>query len=52
MENLQIDGWCTKEKGQKLIQLITEKKESNFQKEFVEIGVFGGSSLFYCATSY
>lgn len=48
MENLQIDGWCTKEKGQKLIQLITEKKNP-IPKEFVEIGVFGGSSLFYCA---
>jgi predicted O-methyltransferase YrrM len=37
----KIEGWCTREKADKLIQLV---KESN-PKLVVELGVFGGRSI-------
>ena len=44
MDKLTIDGWCTPEKGNKMVEIILEKKP----QVLVEIGVFGGASLFYC----
>ena len=45
MEKLNIPGWCSKEKKVFLTNIIKDRKPHIL----VEIGVFGGASLFQCA---
>lgn len=42
-----LEGWCTKEKASHFIDLVLEVKP----EVYVEIGVFGGSSLFPVASA-
>jgi cephalosporin hydroxylase len=42
-----LEGWCTKEKALHFIDLVLEVKPS----VYVEVGVFGGSSLFPVASA-
>jgi predicted O-methyltransferase YrrM len=42
-----LEGWCSKEKASHFIDLILESKP----KTWVEIGVFGGSSIFPVAST-
>lgn len=41
----QLDGWCNEDKSRDLVQVVTDRKPQTI----VEIGIFGGRSLFVMA---